>query len=190
MRGGRTILAVVPARGGSKGIHRKNLREVGGLSLFAHAARLVQALSWLDGALLSTDDEEIAAEGERHGLEAPFRRPAELAGDNAGSIEMWQHAWREAEAIADATYDISILLEPTSPLRRPEDIEATVAPLIEDGRSAAVTVSRTPALFTPEKTLQIDDDNRLIPYLDQDRPTRQAIPPRISVREWPRAGRR
>src|SRR5687767_8473706 len=152
---GLKILAVVPARGGSKGIPRKNLQPVGGISLVGRAAQVIAQLPWVDAALLSTDDDEIAAEALRHGLPAPFRRPSELSGDRANSIDMWCHAWLEAEKHHSQTFDVSILLEPTSPLRTPQDVERTVLAMIEGQRGAAVTVSRTPAHFTPHKTLTI-----------------------------------
>lgn len=173
----RSILAVVPARGGSKGISAKNLRQVGGVSLVGRAAQIVTELDWLDAGILSTDDDEIAREGEHYGLESPVRRPEKLASDSAGSLEMWQHAWRVAEDWRGTIFDISILLEPTSPLREAADIEATVVALIESGATSAVTVSRNPAHFTPEKTLRIDGRGRLVSYLDTDTPTRQSIAP-------------
>ncbi len=177
----QTILAVVPARGGSKGIPRKNLREVGGVSLVGRAADLIKTLTWLDDAVLSTDDDDIAAEAQHHGLAVPFRRPAALADDQASSLGMWQHAWGEAEAWSRKHYDISILLEPTSPLRRVSDIERTLEALITAQAAAAVTVSATPAHFTPEKTLRIDTaiapGGALSPYLENDTARRQDIPP-------------
>jgi CMP-N-acetylneuraminic acid synthetase len=172
------ILAVVPARGGSKGIPRKNLCRLAGRSLVAHAARAAGALKWLDRAVLSTDDEEIAAEGRRCGLEVPFMRPPELAADLAGSVEMWQHAWRASEAHFSERFDISILLEPTSPLRRPEDISSTVDALISGSCAAAATVSRAPAHFTPHKCLTVSAAGIIGFYHDQGRrfSTRQKIP--------------
>jgi CMP-N,N'-diacetyllegionaminic acid synthase len=152
---GHTVLAVVPARGGSKGIPRKNLARVGGKTLIEHAAGVVKALSWIDAAVLSTDDEEIAVEGLRCGLPVPFRRPAELAADTAGAVEMWRHAWLECERLHGHRFDLSILLEPTSPLRKPEDVEHTLSALVGKGHAAAVTVSRVPAHYAPEKTLLI-----------------------------------
>jgi CMP-N-acetylneuraminic acid synthetase len=154
---GLTVLAVVPARGGSKGIPRKNLARVAGKTLIEHAALVVKALPWLDAAVLSTDDEEIAAEGLRCGLPVPFRRPPELAADTAGAVEMWRHAWLECERLHGRTFDLSILLEPTSPLRKPQDVEQTIAALVEKQRAAAVTVSRVPAHYAPEKTLLIQE---------------------------------
>lgn len=162
----KTVLAVIPARGGSKGIPRKNLAEVAGRSLIARAAGVVAELDWLDFSVLSTDDEEIAAEGRRHGLSVPFMRPPELAGDRATAVDMWQHAWRACEAQYGTRIDISVLLEPTSPLRRPQDVLDTLRILVESGSSSAVTVSRTPAHFTPERTLCIDEQGHLKPYLE------------------------
>jgi CMP-N-acetylneuraminic acid synthetase len=105
---------------------------------------------------VSTDDVDIAAEGRRYGAEVPFIRPEELSGDESNSVDMWQHAWLESEAHFGIQFDISILLEPTSPLRRPEDISLTVDALTESGCEAAATFSRAPAHFTPHKCLTVD----------------------------------
>lgn len=155
---GLKILAVIPARGGSKGIPRKNLCKVAGISLVAHAVKAAQSIGWVDKIVVSTDDKEIADEGRRYGADVPFMRPAELAGDNAGSADMWKHAWLESEAHFGDHFDISILLEPTSPLRRPKDITRTVDALIEGNCDAAATVSRAPAHFTPHKCLTVDNN--------------------------------
>lgn len=171
-----SVLAVVPARGGSKGIPRKNLRHVGGRSLVAHAAGVIKALDWLDAAVLSTDDEEIAVEAEANGLAAPFRRPAELASDTANSVGMWQHAWQAAEAWAGRQFDVSILLEPTSPLRLAGDVERAMQALAGDEIASVMTVSRNPAHFTPEKTLLVEEHGFIRSYLGRDTPRRQDIP--------------
>jgi CMP-N-acetylneuraminic acid synthetase len=162
---GLNILAVVPARGGSKGVPRKNLAEVGGLSLVARAARVALALPWLDHAVLSTDDPEIAEEGRRHGLAVPFMRPAELAGDQAAAAPAWKHAWLASEAHFGRRYELSVWLQPTSPFRTPEDVERTVRALTEGGRQAATTVSRVPGHFTPQKILTRDDSGLIHHYL-------------------------
>jgi CMP-N-acetylneuraminic acid synthetase len=176
---GMNILAVVPARGGSKSIPRKNLALVGGLSLVGHAAKVVSALPWINRAILSTDDQEIAEEGRRHGLLVPFMRPEELAGDRSTSVDMWRHAWLASEDYFGDRFDISILLEPTSPLRRPEDVERTIRILAEGGHAAAATVSRTPAHYTPHKTLTINENGLIGFYLPEGarHSLRQSIPP-------------
>jgi CMP-N,N'-diacetyllegionaminic acid synthase len=163
---GRTVLAVVPARGGSKSIPRKNLKLVGGVSLVGRAAQVARALPFIDAALISTDDPEIAAEAKAHGLDAPFMRPPELSGDTATSVEMWRHAWLAAEAHYGKRFDLSVLLEPTSPLRRPGDVERTLRTLIDAGAPAAATVSPTPAHYTPHKTLKINDKGEIDFYLE------------------------
>lgn len=150
------MLAVIPARGGSKGIPRKNLAVVGGRSLIAHTAAVVAALPWLDAAVLSTDDAEIAAEGRAVGLAVPFLRPAELAGDAAAAAPAWKHAWEAAEAHWGRRFDLSVWLQPTSPLRTPDDVTATLAAMLAGGHAAAATVSRIPGHYTPEKTFVLD----------------------------------
>lgn len=176
---GLAILAVVPARGGSKSIPRKNLAAIMGKSLIAHAAEVIRMLPWIDRAVLSTDDDEIADEGRRAGLLVPFMRPSELASDTATSVDMWRHAWLASEQAFRTRFDLSVLLEPTSPLRRPEDVQATVRALLEGDHAAAATVSRTPAHFTPHKTLTIDDAGRIGFYLPTGarHSLRQTIPP-------------
>jgi len=178
MMDGRTVLAVVPARGGSKSIPRKNLKMVGGVSLVARASQVAAALPFIDAALISTDDPEIAAEAKAHGLDAPFMRPPELSGDTATSVDMWRHAWLAAEAHYGKRFDLSVLLEPTSPLRRPEDVERTLRTLIDAGAPAAATVSPTPAHYTPHKTLKINDKGEIDFYLEggANHSLRQGIP--------------
>jgi CMP-N,N'-diacetyllegionaminic acid synthase len=158
---GQRVFALVPARGGSKGIPGKNLRRIDGETLVARAAAVARAVVALDRAVLSTDDPDIAAEGRRAGLDVPFMRSAELASDSAKSVDMWRHAWLALEAEEGRRYDLSVLLEPTSPLRCPADVDATLARLLDTGAKAATTVSRTPGHFTPHKTLTIDATNRI-----------------------------
>ncbi len=176
---GLRVLAVVPARGGSKGIPRKNLCQVGGCSLIAHAARVLKPLVWVDLAVLSTDDQEMAVEGKKHGLQVPFMRPVELSQDLSGSVEMWQHAWLASEEYFGCRFDVSILLQPTTPLRSPEEVELTLKAMVEGGHQAATTVSRVPAHFTPEKTLLKKESGVLSYYhpKGQEHTARQTIPP-------------
>lgn len=175
---GLTVLAVVPARGGSKSIPRKNLKTVGGVSLVGRAAQVAAALPFVDAALISTDDAEIAAEAKAHGLDAPFMRPPELSGDTATSVDMWRHAWLAAEAHYGKRFDLSVLLEPTSPLRRPQDVERTLLALIEADAPAAATVSPMPAHYTPHKTLKINEKGEIEFYLQDGakHSLRQGIP--------------
>jgi CMP-N-acetylneuraminic acid synthetase len=135
-------------------------------------------MDFADATILTTDDPQIAQEGERFGLSVPFLRPASLSRDEALTTDVWRHAWLEAERVYACTYDISILLEPTSPLRRIEDIERALDGLLSSGADCSFTVSPTPAHFTPEKALKVGSDMRIDHYLssDQAQSLRQKIP--------------
>ena len=148
MLDGRRILAVVPARGGSKGIKLKNLREIHGVSLVARVGHVVQKLPVLDRAVVSTDHEEIARAAEAAGLDAPFRRPEEISGDRIGDLDVLTHALETMEAIDGTTYDIVVMLQPTSPSRQPEHVHDCIAKLsprtsIRCGQSRRPTARRT-----------------------------------------------
>lgn len=174
----RSVLAVVPARGGSKGIPRKNLAQIGGKSLVAHAAGLVAELDWLDGAVLSTDDHEIAEEGARHGLSVPFLRPPDLATDTARGVDTWRHAWLASEAFYQRRFECSILLQPTTPFRSRGDVERTIDAMLSGSHRAAATISRVPGNFVPQKMLTLRDG--IVAFLDPDGArysNRQSAPP-------------
>ena len=176
----RNILGVIPARGGSKSIPGKNLKKINGISLVGHAAMFAKSLKWLDAIILSTDSKEIADEGRRYGLNVPFMRPPELSTDDATSIDMWKHAWIESESYYGLKFDISILLQPTSPMRVVEDVERTINLLIKEDAPAAITVSKTPAHYTPHKTLTVSNLGVIGFYLGEKEGSqyyiRQAIP--------------
>ena len=168
MKAGRRILAVVPARGGSKGIRDKNMQEVGGHSLIARAAQCLTAPACreIDRKIISTDVPAYAEEAIRHGLEAPFLRPAEWASDTAGAVETMQHAWHAAEAHYRESYEILLIVEPTCPLRLPEDISGAIDLLVAENADSVVTVSRVDSKFNPAKILALRD-GRLDFYLPQ-----------------------
>ncbi|MGB0627057.1 MAG: cytidylyltransferase domain-containing protein [Alphaproteobacteria bacterium] len=172
------VLAVVPARGGSKGIPGKNMKRLGGLTLVGRATGLAVSQCWIDQTLVSTDDPEIAAEAIQQGGDAPFLRPAELASDTASSDDMWRHAWHAAEEHYGRRFDVSILLEPTSPLRQPSDLTATMTALFDGDHDGAATVSPTPAHYAPQKTLTVEN-GRIGFLLDAGSRTarRQDVPP-------------
>lgn len=166
MKDGLRILAVVPARSGSKGIPDKNLRQVGGLSLIARAARCLAECSEVDRRIISTDSPAYAEEARRHGLEVPFLRPPELSGDGVGAVETMQHAWIESERHYNERYDVLLIVEPTCPLRLPGDVQGCIDLLTASGADSVVTVSRVDTKFHPAKILRIDD-GRLGFYLSE-----------------------
>lgn len=166
------VLALVPARGGSKGIPDKNIRPLAGRTLVEYAARAAVASAVLDRLVLSTDSEPIAAEGRRVGLEVPFIRPAELAQDDTPMVAVIGHA---VACLAQQGWeaDIVVLLQPTSPLRTPEHIRAAVRVLRESGADSVVTVVELPRHLSPDYVMRIDQ-GRLVPFLaDGARVTRR-----------------
>lgn len=178
MINGDAVLAVIPARLGSKGIKRKNLAELRGASLIRLAAEAVNASEYVDSAVISTESNEIAAEARRSGLRVEFTRPASLATDEALSIDVWKHAWLRTAEIDKKQYSFSVLLEPSSPFRTAHDIDTTIEALIRTGSPSALTVSPLPAHHSPEKLLKLDPASTLSFYLknEQEATIRQTLP--------------
>lgn len=132
-------LVLIPARGGSKRLPRKNLMEIAGQSLIERAVKCGETLGTAATICLSTDDDALAAEGRKHGPYVPFMRPAELATDTAKSFDVVRHA---IEWFADRgeKFDGLIFLQPTSPLRTPEHVREAVARFENLGADAVVSV--------------------------------------------------
>ncbi|MBN1120215.1 MAG: acylneuraminate cytidylyltransferase family protein [Anaerolineae bacterium] len=119
-------LAVIPARGGSKGLPRKNVLQLGKHPLIAHTILAALGTPQLTDLIVSTDDEEIAWVAHRYNAAVPFMRPPELATDTASAIDVALHALDFMEESTDQPYDAFLLLQPTCPLRRSEDIQAAI----------------------------------------------------------------
>jgi CMP-N,N'-diacetyllegionaminic acid synthase len=161
------VLAIVPARAGSKGVPGKNLRPLAGRSLIEYAAAAARASGVLDRAILSTDSPEIAEAGRRAGLEVPFMRPAALAQDDTPMISVVRHAIDTLVA-AGWTPDTIVLLQPTSPLRQPDHVRRAVALLHDTNADSVVTVVPVPGHLAPDYVMRIDD-GRLRPFLEEGR---------------------
>jgi CMP-N-acetylneuraminic acid synthetase len=155
----KRILIVVPARGGSKGIPLKNLRKVNGVPLVAAVGKIIKSLSEIDQSVVSTDHEEIAIVAEDAGIAAPFRRPKELSGDRISDIEVLTHALLEMELIDSVTYDIIVMLQPTSPLRKAKHVLDTIKMLVDGAWDAVWTVSETDSKSHPLKQLIVDNNS-------------------------------
>lgn len=153
----RTVLAVVPARGGSKGIPMKNLRPVRGRPLVVLASDTAAAVSEIDRRVVSTDHPEIARVARAAGLDAPFMRPESIAGDRIGDWDVLSHALLATEALDQQRYDIVVMLQPTSPLRRPADVSGTIRMLVEGGYDSVWSVSETDSKAHPLKQLAVRD---------------------------------
>ncbi|MFF8725345.1 cytidylyltransferase domain-containing protein [Streptomyces sp. NPDC015171] len=136
----RRVLAVIPARGGSKGVPAKNLAPVGGVPLVARAVRECRATRLVTDVVVSTDDQAIATAARQAGAEVVLR-PAAIAGDTATSEAAVLHAMDAHEALHGAAVDVVLLVQCTSPFLIREDIDAVVAAVAENGADTAVTVA-------------------------------------------------
>jgi CMP-N,N'-diacetyllegionaminic acid synthase len=128
----KKILGVIPARGGSKGIPRKNLYKINGKPLIQYSIDEAKRSKHLTHVILSTDDAEIAEVGKKLGAEVPFLRPASLATDTALSVDVTIHALKAMEEKLNIIFDAIMLLQPTTPLRRAEDIDGAIEKLFSD----------------------------------------------------------
>ena len=182
---------MIPARGGSKGIARKNVREIAGKPLIQWT--IESALnSRADAVVVSTEDEEIASVARDAGAEVPFMRPEELAADSTPGIAPVLHAIDQLPA-----YDAVMLLQPTSPLRTAQDIDA-VLDLAQSGRHVSV-VSVSEPDHHPAWTYRLDEAARLVPLMGETPAARrQDLPPIFSLNgaiyfavcDWLRTGKR
>ena len=157
------VLALIPARGGSKGIPRKNIRIIAGKPLIAWTIETALACPGLDRVIVTTDDEEIANIAKAYGAEVPFLRPAELAQDNTPDLPVYQHAVSWLAEHERYHPDIICWLRPTSPLRTVQDVENAVNLLIKtkaDGVRSVCVSDEHPY------GIQKMDGNRLQPFMD------------------------
>lgn len=154
---GKRILAVVPARGGSKGVLLKNLRPVLGVPLVARVGHLIHDVPEIDRAVVSTDHGEIARVAESSGLDAPFMRPDDLSGDDIADWQVLLHALDEVEKIDGVIYDIIVMLQPTSPIRYRDEVIGTVNMLLDDGLDSVWTLSETDSKSHPLKQLAVTE---------------------------------
>ena len=173
---GRRVLGVIPARGGSKGVLGKNIREVGGRPLIGWAIDQALGSRYIDRTVVSSDSPDIISVAQKLGGDVPFVRPAELATDTAPGVAPAIHAVVELPG-----YDYVVLLQPTSPLRTSEDIDACIDLCVFSGAPSAVAVS--PVSESPYWMYQMGADQRLSPLLGSKElvTRRQDLPPIYSV---------
>lgn len=133
------VLGLITARGGSKGIPRKNLAMLAGRPLIAYTIAAAKGSTLLTRAIVSTDDEEIAAVAKGLGADVPFLRPEDLARDESSSVDVAKHAIAWARQQGE-TYDYLMILQPTSPLRTAEDIDAAIRIAAETGADSVMSM--------------------------------------------------
>lgn len=153
----KRILAVVPARGGSKGIPLKNLQCIAGKSLVAIAGEVANAVGEIDRRIVSTDHIEIARVAKKAGLDCPFMRPEEISGDRVSDWDVLIDALHKVEEIDGIKYDIIVMLQPTSPMRESKDVLGVINMLIDGGYDSVWSVSVTDSKSHPFKQLTVKD---------------------------------
>ena len=168
----KTILAVVAARGGSKGVPRKNLKLAGGKPLIAWIIETAKKSSYIDRLILSSEDDEIIETAKMFGCEVPFVRPAELSKDDSSVSDVILHAVKHIPG-----FDYIMLLQPTSPLTRTKDIDGCIQHIIRNDFDSVVSITR------PEKSpywvFSLEDTHHLKPIFGDEYLTkrRQDLPP-------------
>ena len=172
------VLGLIPARGGSKGVPRKNIRLLCGKPLLQYTAEIALESQQLSRVIVSTDDEEIAKVGIQCGMEVPFFRPKELAQDDTAMLPVVQHALQFLEAAGDH-FDAVCLLQPTNPLRRTVDIGACIDLLSNSHITAAITIISVPTDYNPHWVYFQDDSGQLTLSTGELTPItrRQELPP-------------
>jgi CMP-N-acetylneuraminic acid synthetase len=131
------ILGIIPARGGSKGVPRKNLKHLNGIPLIKYTIDAALGSNLTD-IVVSTEDDEIASFALQSGCKVPFLRPTELASDSARSIDVAIHALKTMEDLENCTYDAIMLLQPTTPFRTKEDINNAINVFAKDSEASSV----------------------------------------------------
>ena len=162
------VLAVIPARGGSKGVPRKNIRDLCGKPVIAWTIETALAAGDdLHRVIVSTDDPEIAVTAKAFGAEAPFMRPAELATDEAPGLPVIQHAVKFVEEEEGTPVDWVLILQPTAPFRNADDITEALRLAREGGCDSVISVTQVMAEH-PILMKKIEND-RLLPYCIEEK---------------------
>lgn len=173
-----TTLGLIPARGGSKGIPGKNVRPLFGKPLIAYTIEAAARAQRISRIIVSTDDAEVAQTASVWGAEVPFMRPAELGADTTPMLPVMQHAVRTLEE-SGSRYDLVCLLQPTSPMRTPDDIDACIGLLQDTGADTVISVLPVPEKHNPHWVFEADGAGglRLSTGEATPIPRRQELPP-------------
>lgn len=172
------ILGIIPARGGSKGVPRKNIRKLAGRPLIEYTLDACRDAVSLTGFTISTEDDEISKVSQAYGAHVTHR-PAELAQDHTPSLPVIQHATIEYEKEFGIEFDVICLLQPTTPLRRADDIDKAVKQLTEADTDSLVSVCQIPDKFHPNWAFQSNEQGQLVRVVRSEKlePRRQGLSP-------------
>lgn len=163
MYNGKKILALIPARGGSKGIKGKNIILLNEKPLIAYTIESALKSRYIDSTVITTDSKEIASVAKQYGGRVPFLRPMQLAEDSSKTIDAVLHALEKLNESREQ-YDILVLLQPTQPLRETEDIDQALEIFFENNQKALVSVSLADS--NPLLIRTIDTNGRLVSLLN------------------------
>lgn len=161
------IIAIIPARSGSKGVSGKNIRLLGGYPLIAYAIAVSKLSKSIERTIVSTDSEEIAEIARKYGAEVPFLRPASISQDNSTDLELFQHAIAWFEDNEGGVPNFVVHLRPTTPLREPVEIERAINLIIEHPDSTALRSAHELA-ESPHKVFQLDSKGVLRGFFPDD----------------------
>jgi CMP-N,N'-diacetyllegionaminic acid synthase len=174
----RTVLGIVPARAGSKGIPGKNIRMMAGKPLLVYTAEAALGAAHLSRVLLSTDDPGIADIGKASGLEVPFLRPSQISLDSTPMIDVVLHCigWARNDG---CEYDAVCVLQPTSPLRTSATIDRCISLLWETNVDSVISVRPVPTEYNPHWVYFETPEGLLEPSVSRNAeiPSRQQLPP-------------
>jgi CMP-N,N'-diacetyllegionaminic acid synthase len=172
------VLGVIPARGGSKGVPRKNVRPLGGRPLIAWTIAAAHEAKLLTRTIVTTDDDEITEVARGLGADVPFRRPADLASDTASGLDNARHALATVEELEGEPYDAAMLLQPTTPFRTAADIDGAITLFTETGADSVISVVDVGG-HHPARMKYLDGDRLIDPPFCEERENqnRQELPP-------------
>lgn len=163
---GHSVLAIVPARGGSKGVPLKNIHLLGGKPLISWTGEVVQRVPEIDRAIVSSDHPKIIAAASDCGLQSVAQRPSEISGDMVSDIEVLHHELMQAEVYFQQEFQIVLMLQPTAPLRKPEHIIGAMELLLAGDYDSVWSVSPSDPKFHPLKQLRVVDGE--VYYYDKE----------------------
>lgn len=163
IKNGPRVLAVIPARGGSKRLPRKNILNIDGHPMIAYSIIAAREASLVTDWIVSSEDEEILEVARQYGAPAPFRRPASLATDEVRNIEVVLHALEHMENERALKYDVIVLLQPTAPIRKASHIDEAILRLWESDLPSLAAV-KGPFQKRDPILKRIDEEGNLVPY--------------------------
>lgn len=164
----KKVLAIIPARGGSKGIPNKNIANLAGKPLIAHTIDVAQKSKLITRLIVSTDSKKIAKVARQYGADVPFLRPKNLAKDKSPMAPVVQHAINFLEKKNKEKFDYIVLLQPTSPLKISKDIDSVIKMLIKTNADNAYSITElTQNTFHPLRVKKILKGNRVVPFCSE-----------------------